>query len=325
MADEFLRLAVADQREVINAAGPELGILPAVAEKDVWVCFVLNVLYSIPGRRPMVFKGGTSLSKVFNLIKRFSEDIDISVNFLQDYQEPISKTRAGDLREEIEAKLQTYKKDVLFPALEQQAKQFGLAVTPGDTDWEIDVNYKSVLASGVDYIKTRVKIELSGRNQTEPSEKHTVRPYLLEKTTDLVFPEATIDALLAERTFWEKVTLIHAGLNSGSIEKSPERLSRHWSDVSVIMKSETGERAIQDEDLCLKVVNHKDAFWRDGKANYEGCRNKKFRLLPTGDTRSLLKADYEAMIRAGMFFSEKPASFDEIMEDIRVLESRLNS
>jgi hypothetical protein len=273
----------------------------------------------------MVFKGGTSLSKVFNLIKRFSEDIDISVNFLQDYKEPISKTRAGDLREEIEAKLQSYKNEVLFPALQEQQGQYGLTVTPGDTDWEIDVNYKSVLESGVDYIKTRVKIELSGRNQTEPSEEHTVRPYLLEKTNDLVFPEATIDALLAERTFWEKVTLIHAGLNSGSIGKSPERLSRHWSDVSAIMNTETGRRAIQDRELCLKVVNHKDAFWRDGKAKYDDCRNKKFKLVPTGDTRALLEADYETMIRVGMFFSEKPASFDEIIEDIRALETSLNS
>src|SRR4030095_5857468 len=100
MADEFLRLSPEEQREVINAASPQLDILPAVAEKDVWVCLVLNVLYAIPKRRPMVFKGGTSLSKVFNLIKRFSEDIDISINFLQDYEGPISKTRAGDLRKD---------------------------------------------------------------------------------------------------------------------------------------------------------------------------------------------------------------------------------
>ena len=86
---------------------PMLRILPAVVEKDVWVCWVLDVLFSIPARRPMVFKGGTSLSKVFNLIKRFSEDIDISINFLQDYEAPISKTKASNIREEIEANLQT--------------------------------------------------------------------------------------------------------------------------------------------------------------------------------------------------------------------------
>ncbi len=325
MADEFLRLSAEDQREVINAASPQLNILPAVAEKDVWVCYVLNVLYSIPERRPMVFKGGTSLSKVFNLIKRFSEDIDISINFLQDYGESVSKTKAGNIREEIESNLQVYKKEILVPALDEQAKQYGLTVEPGDTDWELHVNYTSVLATVPSYIKTRVKIELSGRNETEPSKQHTVRPYLLEKTSDLVFPEATIDALLAERTFWEKVTLIHASLNSGSIEKTPERLSRHWSDVSVIMKTETGKRAIEDQELCLRVVNHKDVFWRDGKAKYDDCRNKRFKLVPTGNTLALLKSDYQAMLDSGMFFSEKPASFDEVIEDIRALESRLNS
>jgi hypothetical protein len=130
---------------------------------------------------------------------------------------------------------------------------------------------------------------------------------------------------LAERTFWEKVTLIHAGLNSGSIGKTAERLLRHWSDVSVLMKSDAGKRAIDDQELCLQVVNHKDAFWRDGKARYDDCRNKRFKLVPTGDTLSMLKADYEAMIDAGMFFSEKQATFDEIMTDIATLESRLNT
>jgi hypothetical protein len=273
----------------------------------------------------MVFKGGTSLSKVFNLIKRFSEDIDISINFLQDYEGPISKTKAGDLRKEIEANLQTYKVDVMFPALEEQAAQYGLSVELGDTDWEIHVNYRSVLAGVPPYIKTRVKIELSGRNETEPSKQHAVKPYLLDQTNDLVFPEATIDALLAERTFWEKVTLIHAGLNSGSIEKTPNLLSRHWSDVSVIMKTDTGKRAIEDHNLCLKVVNHKDAFWRDSKANYDDCRKKKFKLVPTGNTLARLRADYDTMLNSGMFFGEKPASFDEVIEDIRELESRLNA
>jgi hypothetical protein len=325
VATEFLKLSQEEQREVINAASPGIGILPAVAEKDVWVCWVLNVLFSIPGRRPMVFKGGTSLSKVFNLIKRFSEDIDISINFIQDYGSPISKTKAGNIKDEIEANLQTYKKDVLVPALVEQAKKLDLTVEPGDTEWEIHVNYKSVLASGVDYIKTRVKIELSGRNDTEPSEKHTVKPYLADKTTDLIFPEATIDALLAERTFWEKVTLIHAGLHNGSIEEKPGRMSRHWSDVAVLMKSATGERAIKDQKLCLKVVNHKDAFWRDGKAKSDDCRHNKFRLVPVGTTLRLLKEDYEAMLSAGMFFGEQPATFDEIMKDIGALESRLNT
>jgi len=325
MADDFLRLSPEDQREVINAAAPELGILAAVAEKDVWVCYVLNVLYSIPDRRPMVFKGGTSLSKVFKLINRFSEDIDISINFLQDYGKPISKTKANNIKDQIDSNLQAYKQEILFPALTEQANHYGLTVEPGDTDWELHVNYKSVLATVPSYIKTRVKIEISGRNETEPSKKHTVRPYLLEKTNDLVFPEATIDALLAERTFWEKVTLIHAGLNSGSIEKSPERLSRHWSDVSVIMRTETGKRAVADQELCLKVVSHKEAFYRDGKAKYDDCRTKKFRLVPSGTTLDLLKSDYNTMLNSGMFFSEKPASFDEVISDIRELESRLNS
>lgn len=325
MADEFLNLSREDQREVIVAAAPDLKLLPAVVEKDVWVCFALKIIFDIPDSRPTVFKGGTSLSKVFNLIERFSEDIDISVDFLKDYGDSISKTQANKYRDDIEANLQAYKTDFLLPKLSERSKVHDVTVEPGDSDWEIHLTYKSVLASAEEYIKSRVKIELSGRNETEPSEQHTVRPYLAEKATFLVFPEATIDVLLAERTFWEKVTLIHAGLHSGNIENTPARMSRHWSDLSALIKTKTGERAINDHDLCFRVVNHKDAFWRDGKAKYDDCRNKKFRLVPKGDTLTKLKGDYEAMLEAGMFFSAKPATFEEIMNDIAAIESRLNS
>lgn len=325
MASEFLKLSGEEQKDVINAAAPKVGILPAVVEKDVWVCVVLDFLFSIPNRRAMVFKGGTSLSKVYGLIKRFSEDIDISINFLKDYGTPISKTKAGNIREEIEANLQTYKESVLVPALTESAKKYDLSVKPGDTEWEIDINYKSVLATSAGYIKPRVKIELSGRNEIEPSTNRKVRPYLAEHAERLEFPEPTIEALLAERTFWEKVTLIHAELHKGSFEESAERMSRHWSDLTVLMKHDVGQSAMKDNELLVKVVKHKDSFWRDGKAKYDDCLNKKFRLVPTDNVIRVLKADYESMVNAGMFFDEKPASFDEMMSDIAALESLLNS
>jgi hypothetical protein len=272
----------------------------------------------------MVFKGGTSLSKVFNLIKRFSEDVDISINFLQDYGAAVSKTQASKLREEIEANLQKYKDEIIVSALKERGKNFDLTIEPGDTEWEIHVNYKSVLAASVDYIKPRVKIELSGRNETEPSTSQKIRPYLAEQTEDLQFPEPTIDALLAERTFWEKVTLIHAELHKGTFQETADRMSRHWSDLSVLMKSETGRRAIKDNDLCLKVVDHKAAFWRDGKAKYDDCRNKKFWLVPTGQVLEVLKDDYNAMVEVGMFYGGTPASFEEMMKDVAALEGMLN-
>src|SRR6266446_2661258 len=102
-------------------------------------------------------------------------------------------------------------------------------------------------------------------------------------------------------------------------------MSRHWSDVTVLMKTDAGERAMADRDLCLRVVNHKDSFWRDAKARYDDCRNKKFRLVPTGTAFGVLTDDYEPMLASGMFFGGKPATFDEIMHGISVLESRLNT
>jgi hypothetical protein len=141
----------------------------------------------------------------------------------------------------------------------------------------------------------------------------------------LEFPKANIEVLKAERTFWEKVTLIHAALNCGSLEQTAERMSRHWSDLTIFMKNEVGEVALKDEALALRVIEHKDKFWRDGQAKYDDCKNKNFKLVPSGKALSVLKADYEAMIDAGMFFELKPASFDEMLQDIASLEKRLNT
>ena len=325
MADRFLELSKQDKKDILNAVSGDLGMLPDVAEKDVWVCFALEALFSIPNRRPMAFKGGTSLSKVYGLIKRFSEDIDVSVNFLDDYPGQISKTRANTYREEIENNLQQYKSKVIIPALEAAASRFDLSIEPGDTDWEVHVNYKSVLESNKDYIKTRVKIELSGRNETEPSSKHLIKPYLASELSDLEFPTAKVDTLAAERTFWEKITLIHAVINAGEIADSAHRMSRHWSDLTLIMKSEIGEKALKDKDLCNRVVNHKDKFWRDGAARYDDCRNKLFKLVPQGNALKTLKTDYDAMLGSGMFLNDNPPPFSTIMADIKTLETLLNS
>jgi hypothetical protein len=324
MPEFFLNLEPAQRKEIITTAAVGLGILPAIAEKDIWVCFVLDALFSIKDGRPMVFKGGTSLSKVFDLIKRFSEDIDISVNFIDEYG-IVSKTKASNIRDEIDEKLQTYKNEIIVPRLQELGEPHGLSIEDGDTPWEIHVTYSSELANNVAYLKPRVKIEFSGRNETEPSQKHTVKPYLLEGTDDLIFPEATIDVLDAERTFWEKVTLIHAALNSGNMGKSAERMSRHWSDVSVMMKNGIGGKALQDQELCRRVVDHKTKFWRDSKAKYEDCLTKNFRLVPSGSAYEDLKNDYDAMTKAGMFFDESCPNFEATIADILALQDQLNA
>ncbi len=200
-----------------------------------------------------------------------------------------------------------------------------MTIEPGETDWEIHVNYKSVLATAAGYIKPRVKIELSSRNETEPSQQTKLLPYLAQQTTGLIYPEPLVDALVAERTFWEKVTLIHAELSAGRLEETADRMSRHWSDIIVLSKVEAGERALNDAELCMRVVNHKDKFWRDGKANYDACRNKQFLLVPAGKALQVLEADYKAMIDAGMFFGESPQNFDDMLKDLTVLQVRINS
>ena len=326
MADEFLKLSPDDQRDTILAGAEELKKSATLIEKDIWVCWTLGVLFSMSGRKQTAFKGGTSLSKVHDLIKRFSEDIDVSIYMLESYSQDISRTQAQKAKEKIDADLHEYKNDFILPKLKSAADDAGLTLGKGDTDWEVYISYDTLLGSAGHYIKPRVKIEFGSRNEVEPSTKHHIKPYLASATKDLVFPEAAdVDVLSASRTFWEKVTLIHGGLSSGELERDPNGRSRHWSDIAIIADAAMGDSIIADTALCLRVVDHRDKWFRRSGENFDGCRNKLFKIVPAGSALKAIEDDYNAMVSEGMYDDDNPPTFKEIMGKIEKLQTRLNS
>lgn len=234
----FLSLAATDRKDAYAVAEQDLQRSPLALEKDLWVVWALDALFSCPDLPAMAFKGGTSLSKVFEAITRFSEDIDITMDCreLAPEIDPFADGTSGKQRarddETLKAQVLAHSKNLVVPHLTARADQMnlpGLKVeieADGEVVW---VRYPTDFPDDSRYLREGVKIEFGGRNMTEPHERVTVLPYLADVFGDrFAFPSATVEVLAPERTFWEKFTLAHAESNRPVFRATSERLSRHW-------------------------------------------------------------------------------------------------
>lgn len=240
MPESFLHLNAQEQSQIYRALAPQLARTPVVLEKDVWVCWVLQTLFTMPDRLPMAFKGGTSLSKVFGAIARFSEDVDITLDYrgldgsFDPFAEGVSRNRLKKFSEDLKSFVRGHAHGVVAPhfqrmlADEFDADAFQLEVS--DDGEQMRVHYPSVLEAPGDYVGNSVLIEFGGRNITEPNEEREVRPDIAEHVAELDFPRSTVSVLSPARTFWEKATLMHVECQRDEFRTGAERLSRHWYD-----------------------------------------------------------------------------------------------
>ena len=333
MAERYLDLAAGDQSAILRAKAPELGRVPDVLEKDIWVCWTLQQLFSMHGRLPMAFKGGTSLSKVFAAIERFSEDIDITLDYrgLSAGVDPFAAGMSGRQRRKLSDDLRGFVKahvtEVVQPWLaEQLTAQLpsgGYALELSDDGEQLRLYYPSALSERGSYLRDSVLLEFGGRNIIEPNETHIVRPDVAVGITELLFPEAEVSVLAPTRTFWEKATLMHVECHRDSLRQSAERLSRHWYDLYMLARCDIGQQAITQRDLLADVVKHKQVFYAAAYAHYEDCLVGRLRLIPDEATLMALANDYRRMVDAGMFIG-RPPSFAEIVSELRELEQAIN-
>jgi len=332
LSEDFLLLDVEERREVYGAVAVELGVPGEILEKDVWICWALEVLFGDPDRLPMAFKGGTSLSKVFGAINRFSEDIDLTVAVPSaDFGEgriPTSRNRLDKLRDTLLGELAEYLRDHVTPRLATAASAVpgfpddAVVMSAADT---IDLAYPSCFPKQKCYLTERVKLEFGARNILEPSDRHMLRPYIAASLdAEIRLPMATVDVLSPERTFWEKATLAHDECGRGAWYRGAERISRHWYDLAVLADHPIGVGAIGNTALLVDVVRVKTAFFRRRTSNYDDCLSGGLRILPDADGLAALRQDYDAMIEAGMF-STAPPPFDAVVERLVRLEQTINS
>lgn len=214
MPESFLHLDAQEQSQIYRGLAQQFDRSPIVLEKDVWVCWVLQTLFTMPGRLPMAFKGGTSLSKVFGAIARFSEDVDITLDYrglsrtFDPFAEGVSNTRLKKFSENLKSFVRDHVHGVVAPHIQRiLATEFAkdaCELDVSDNGEQLRLYYPSVLETSGDYVGNSVLIEFGGRNITEPNEEHNVEPDIAEYVAGLEFPHSKVSVLSPSRTFWRR-------------------------------------------------------------------------------------------------------------------------
>jgi len=305
--------------------------LPAVAvEKDWWVTAVLRALFSLPYAECLSFKGGTSLSKCYNIIKRFSEDIDIAVNREKpDFTKSNTRIR-NDFRR---AACKFVREELQFDVKKQleasgiNANHFSLTVniTPvTTTDPEIiEVVYQSLFDDN-DYIKPIVKIEVSGRSMSEPLQTVKLQSIVDEVFANMPFVNTSFDvqAVVPQRTFIEKICLLHEEFAKPQEFMRVERMSRHLYDLVQIMNTPIAEKALTDKELYNSIVEHRRIFIGLGGFDYATLAPQTINIVPHENGIDRWVADYETMQRTMIYGESLP--FNKLIDKMKQLNERIN-
>ena len=360
--DKFARRPDADRLAFINEAAARHDLAPIIIEKDFWVCWTLRRLVQSPALRGhFTFKGGTSLSKAYGIIERFSEDIDLTVGrdapLIRDTAPPMEEGISGKERDRrtkaLKTAAQTYIETHALPQITTAiAEALGtndgwqVILDPEDNDHQtILFQYPKLLSYGEvfavggantapantftaggptfrereGYIRPRIKLEFGARGETEPSELKPITPYLAEIFADEL-PDAVtqVPTLSVLRTFWEKVTILHA-LHHGT--KLLPAMSRHYYDTVMLAAKGIDDAALTESNLLEKVVRNKSLMFADKRASYDTAILGTLRLVPDAELRAKIETDYQAMTE---MFMAPPPTFAEMMMMLAKLEAKLN-
>ncbi len=330
---QFLELASSERQLYIEQAALRRNISTVVMEKDFWVCWLLGLLFQSEFADSLVFKGGTSLSKVFGVIERFSEDIDLSLSpaFLKLPEAGPSRNQAHKWMAKAEAMCAAAVDSGIRPALEAAVTVVLGKKSPGWFEFQIDTGTRSPLLlfhyptfepKGFEYLSRSVKLEFGSLTDQQPAGRHSIRPWVAE-VLPATFPDwqCEVVALEIERTFWEKATILHSEFHRPKGKPTPDRFSRHYADTASLALHPAAQPAIEQSDIRDRVVSWKSRFFGSSWAHYEEAVPGTFHLIPPIERQSDLRRDYQAMQE--MYLSPPP-SFDSIIETLAELETRIN-
>lgn len=330
MNSNWLTLSKERRIEILNQA-TELTGLPSVAiEKDWWVTLALNASFSLKYSNDIVFKGGTSLSKGWNLIERFSEDIDLAIDRkFFGFDGDISKTQIKNLRKQsCEFISTTFLDDITKTLTEWKAidecKLIAQPVKDSDKDPQvIEIHYNSVIDTS-EYLPQRVLIEVSSRSLMEPIEARKINSILSENFPQQSFVTIpfTIPTVLPQRTFLEKIFLLHEEFSKDVEKIRVDRLSRHLYDLEKLMDTEHGIEALKNTELYNNIVAHREKFNPLRGLDYSNHISKKIRIIPLDGVIKDYEKDYEAMT-SFMIYGE-PLKFENLIKRILELQTRIN-
>jgi Nucleotidyl transferase AbiEii toxin, Type IV TA system len=324
------------RRQVFEQTAAQMDLAAVSVEKDFWVCWTLDKLFRMPCGQFLTFKGGTSLSKAWKLIERFSEDIDITI-----HRDALGF--GGDNAPHVAPSKSQRKKrlDALQAACEQYIAgplltELHTAITsdlPEHSVWtlkpDIEDNqtllfeYPSVFPTQAEYLRRWVQIEMGGRADVDPAANVTIQPYVAEVFPDLLSDaNARVRAILPVRTFWEKAMLLHEESFRPADKQRKTSLARHYYDLYRMILAGVADQAVADLELFHRIANQREMYFQYTWVDYSTYIPGQLHIVPVEVQLKVWQADYSNM-QAEMFFGEVPG-FEEILEAVRQFQDRFN-
>lgn len=309
MAEPWFSLSPADQAEALEVAAGQSGRPAHLLEKDVWVVWTLSAIYGSALADKLTFKGGTSLSKVYKIIDRFSEDIDLTYDIrelvgdrLRDGNPiPASSSQEKKISGAVRERLPDWIKNVVQPILEEAIATSGLEakLTQAGANHDKLILTYPALRTGTGYASPTIKLEFGARATGEPNQFHPVSCDMAPLISGVDFPTARPLVMAAERTFWEKATAAHVYCLQGRLRG--ERYSRHWYDLAAIASTKYFEKSVEDRAIAVQVAEHKSMYFAEKDAagqwvDYVAAVSGGLQLIPEGDSLTALADDYAAML-----------------------------
>lgn len=329
---QYIDLNIFEQNEILVRTSAQTKISPLLIEKDFWVTWLLKIIFQIEQSKILVFKGGTSLSKCYRLINRFSEDIDITMDknaFSQNTSVPSSgkqfqKMLKANDKQAIDFVNNILKKELEAAIEKHIPKDSWRLETDKDEPKNLRFHYPSCLTLQDEvYVKQSILLEAGIRGEIYPCEEKQITSYIEQSFSNLdTGPITNIRTLSPIRTFWEKITLLHAENKRPEDKKIGDRMSRHYYDTHQLIHAQIAEKSMARMDLLTDVIKNKSIYFRSSWAQYETAIPGQLQIYPNDRLLEILRNDYKQMQL--MIFGDIP-SFDQILNSIKQFEDSFNA
>ena len=332
----FQSLRTKDRLGSLRFAAEKSGVQANLLEKDVWVVQVLATMFNSPFGSHLTFKGGTSLSKVYHAIERFSEDIDITYDIralapdlaAQDDTEALpTDTRQGRRwRRKIEKLLEKWIRVQAHPLINEGLSKYDAKFELEVLEDRILVHYEP-LSRGAGLVGPPVIVEFGARSTGEPHNEAIVKCDAAVWVPSVEFPTANLQVMLAERTFWEKATAAHVYCLQK--RQRGDRQSRHWYDLAALAEKGLADKALSDVETALRVARHKNVLFPENDSDrqyidYLEAVSGKLQMVPEGEAYEILERDYQKMLDDGIV-PDVDRTFQGLMLKCQDIQNEANS
>lgn len=329
---KFIDIEKSEQRQILDSLQTKIGLKSAIIEKDWWVTAVLRALFQLPYSQHLSFKGGTSLSKCWQVIQRMSEDADIGITreYLG-FEGKLSKTQISD---RLRRAACSFVRDTLQYDLREQMIKDGInpdrfkvhvhITSVSTTDPEVIYVEYEPTASIVSYIPPMVKIEVSGRSMAEPIEEVLIESFIDDAVPEATFaePKFPVRAVMAKRTFLEKIFLLHEEFAKKEAQIRVDRMSRHLYDIHRMLHTPIAEEALRDQELYDTVIEHRKTFIGLKGFDYPTLAKSTLTFIPPESVYNAWKKDYETMQEEMIYGESLP--FDAMIAELRRFNKQIN-